>query len=332
MIHDIEQRLPIHDWAGFRDLYHQIKSGIFYAAGIRGRFNSDVPYNIETLVNTLYELERNEDHPIYPFVAAWNSRLLAHAGDNFGRVREFRKRIVSELQTWVQPETHSRDDYYQGLQRLQRELQFPLRVFSLNYDCCVEHLSRDGFVVETGFGANHDQPWEWKRFDETEGIPIRAQIYLYKMHGSIDWKRDDAGNLVRVRYSGRNIDPTQLQVIFGRDFKLEAADPYLFYAFEFRRCTLDATVIVVIGYGFGDEHINKMLAQAFRRDPRKRLLVVDRCEEHQVVTRQAEVAKRIGAPLDAIVFSHGGARQFLSDGAITAQVLDLLPATVGDEF
>jgi hypothetical protein len=82
MIGSIEKLLETQGWARFRQLYHQIKRAIHYAAGIKGRFNADVLYNIETLVNTLYELERNEDHPIYPFVAAWNSRLIAHAGSD----------------------------------------------------------------------------------------------------------------------------------------------------------------------------------------------------------------------------------------------------------
>lgn len=258
MIDEIEQQLGQRDWARFRDLYYQIKSAIHYAAGIKGKFgSSEVQYNIETLVNTLYELERNEDHPIYPFVAAWNSRLLTHAGNNFEHLRSFREKILETLKNWVQLEDPKTADYYSGLKPVQRALQFPLKVFSLNYDLCVEGLEEPGFKVETGFSAVGNSPWEWKRFDETDPQAEYPEIYLYKMHGSINWKRDDAGNLICVSHSGK-IRPEQMQVIFGRDFKLEAADPYLFYAFEFRRCTLDARLILIVGYGFGDEHINKM--------------------------------------------------------------------------
>jgi hypothetical protein len=151
MIGSIEKLLETQGWARFRQLYHQIKSAIHYAAGIKGRFNADVLYNIETLVNTLYELERNEDHPIYPFVAAWNSRLIAHAGSDFRNVKEFRDKIIEALQSWVQPEALGDEEYYPGLKQLQRGLQFPLKVFSLNYDLCVERLAGENFRVETGF-------------------------------------------------------------------------------------------------------------------------------------------------------------------------------------
>jgi hypothetical protein len=41
--------------------------------------------------------------------------------------------------------------------------------------------------------------------------------------------------------------------------KLEAADPYIFYAYEFRRFCILSKLIVIIGYSFSDLHINKML-------------------------------------------------------------------------
>jgi hypothetical protein len=329
MIGEIERLLAHSDWAGFRDLYHQIKSGIYYAAGIKGKFGADVNYNIETLVNTLYELERNEDHPIYPFVATWNSRLLAHAGNNFDQLRKFRVKILEALKNWVQLENPQTADYYCGLKTLQRGFQFALRVFSLNYDLCVERQAGNGFRVETGFPAVGSSPWTWKRFDDEAEKP---EIYLYKMHGSIDWKRDGTGNLICVSHSG-NIRPEQMQVIFGRDFKLEAADPYLFYAYEFRRCSLDARLIVVLGYGFGDEHINKMLTQALRGDTNKRLLVVGNAQDDAAAKkRQDFIAKRLELRPEAVTVLTGTAKKFLSDGNISDVVINAIPPETNTEF
>lgn len=75
MINRVEQSLQ----AGGTEegLYNHIKSAIHFSAGLKGRFGNAVPFNIETLVNTLYELERNEEHPLYPFIAAWSSRFVA---------------------------------------------------------------------------------------------------------------------------------------------------------------------------------------------------------------------------------------------------------------
>ncbi|MGQ0592886.1 MAG: SIR2 family protein [Gammaproteobacteria bacterium] len=279
MIHKIDQLLTVNGkWRRFRDLYHHVKSAIYYSAGLRGRFNSQVSYNMETLVNTLYELEKNEDHPLYPFIATWNSRFVALAGPDFGGVRQFRHLILEALKKWMCPEDSAQADYYYGLATLQKDLNFPLPVFSLNYDLCVERLGNQDFRVETGFGGfGSRHVWDWERFEDTGPNPL-PQIVLFKLHGSINWKREEATKQLFSVEQVENIDPDRMEVIFGRDFKLEAADPYLFYAYEFRRYALIAKLIVVVGYGFGDPHINKMLTQGLRDDPNRHIFVIRKQE------------------------------------------------------
>src|SRR3989440_10106682 len=103
------------EWNDYLRLYHHIKSAIHYAAGLKGQFKDSVAYNIETLVNTLYELERNEEHPLYPFIAAWNLRFVSLAGPDFGQVRLFRRGILEALKDWMCPQHLSEDsEYYRG--------------------------------------------------------------------------------------------------------------------------------------------------------------------------------------------------------------------------
>ncbi|MBI3786061.1 MAG: SIR2 family protein [Deltaproteobacteria bacterium] len=289
------------EWKPHLQLYHHVKSAIHYASGLKGRF-TDVPFNIETLVNTLYELERNEDHPLYPFIAAWNSRLVVLAGKDFEQVRQLRGLILRELKKWMCPEDAHHAHYYSGLITLQRDLNYPLHVFSLNYDLLVEGLDSRNFRVETGFpGFGPTQVWDWERFEDSESSPTPiAEAFLYKLHGSINWKRDEAKNLYRVQQV-ENVEPEQMEVIFGRDFKLEAADPYLFYAYEFRKFTLSAKLIVTIGYGFGDAHINKMIIQSLRADRVRKLVVVARCaDENARAERRRLIAERLECANDRV--------------------------------
>lgn len=275
MIDKIERLLrEDQKWIPYRDLYHHVKSAIYYSAGLRGQFNDQVSYNIETMVNTLHELERNEDHLLYPFIATWNSRFATLAGSDFGRVREFRHLILKALKKWMSPEDPAQVEYYDGLVKLQKDLNFPLPVFSLNYDLCIENLDEGDFRVETGFGGfGKRHTWDWERFDETGPNPV-PQILLYKIHGSINWKRDETTKQLYSVEQVENIDPDRMEVIFGRDFKLEAADPYLFYAYEFRRYALMAKLIIVVGYGFSDVHVNKILTQGLGGDSNRQIIVV----------------------------------------------------------
>lgn len=331
MIREIEDLLRSNaTWQPFGRLYDHVRSAIHYAAGLRG-IHQAVPYNIEVLVNTLYELERNELHPLYPFIAAWNSRFVSLAGKDFEQVGLLRRQILAQLKTWTCPEDKSLSRYFRGFIQLQRDLNFPLHIFSLNYDLCVEGLrSEPGFRVETGFedvGPNHY--WDWERFENADSLPVDPpHIFLYKLHGSIDWKRDRSKNVYSVDQVN-NVDPEQMEVIFGRDFKLEAADPYLFYAYQFRRFSLASSLIVSLGYGFGDNHINKMLAQALRDDGERRLLVVarGRCPE-----RRSNIAKDLGVMEDQVIVEDGTIKGFLEREHLADALLTAIPKAADSPF
>lgn len=327
MIELIERQLSGRaEWSRHTHLYHHIKSAIHFAAGLEGQFGPSVPYNIETLVNTLYELERNEQHPLYPFIAAWNSRFIALSGNDFKEVKDFRSLILRQLKKWVSPDDTSKSDYYKGLVKVQRDLNFPLRIFSLNYDLCVERLQSRGFRIETGFpGVGPRYSWDWERFEDAEAGPPPPEVYLYKLHGSINWKRDPQTKELFAVEQTESIETEDMEIIFGRDFKLEAADPYLFYAYEFRRFTLATRLIVSIGYGFGDAHINKMLAQALQREKQRRLISVGNYTANEAEGVRSETAAKLQVSREQIIVRVGTAKEYLEGPDLTEELLGSIP-------
>ena len=236
------------------------------AEGITG---SNVSFNIERLVNVLDELRQREGHTLYPFVGAWNPKLQDVAGAGFERVQELRERIVSVLrEQWVALDESETADYYRGLLRFQKEFGHALRVFSLNYDLCVERSCEHG-TVQRGFAG---RVWDWRLFDDGPNEEIR--IFLYKLHGSLDWYFADDGT-VSYSDSPSTIADERVALIFGTSYKLQYVDPFLFLAYQLRRWTLEAArLVVTIGYGFADDHINGILGQALRQDGERRLLAV----------------------------------------------------------
>ena len=329
MIQSIEALLRDDSgWQPFLTLYNHVKSAIHYQAGLRGEFGDGVSFNIETLVNALYELERNELHPLYPFIASWNSRFVALAGPGFDRVRDFRRMILKELKKWMCPEDPSKGDYYSGFARLQKDLNYPLHVFSLNYDLCIERLTKADFRVESGFaGHGPNNVWDWERF-ESPSAEAPPQILLYKLHGSINWKRNRATKELFSLEQVESVEPDLMEVIFGRDFKLEAADPYLFYAYAFRHGTLNAKLIVVVGYGFGDSHINKMLTQGVRKDTCRRVLVVRNCAQEKIDTSQEEIGNRLDLNTEEkqrLVLYPSTAKAFLENSTLKQILQENMP-------
>lgn len=272
MVRDIELALD-REWREFRDLYNYVRSAIFYADGIRGTYANEVSYNIERLVASLDELSRREEHPLYPFIGAWNPRLAQVAGADFGNVSKFKTKILEKLRhEWIEISNYEKADYYKGLINFQRELNHPLRVFTLNYDLCLEKVYHTEYKELPERGFDKERFWSHELLEDA--APDEKSLYLYKLHGSIDWFRDPINGRLTYSDSTSKIRVDDGELIFGTAYKLQYVDPFLFLVYQLRRLSLEAKLLLVIGYGFGDEHINGILQQALRGGLEKRLIAV----------------------------------------------------------
>ena len=267
MVEKLEQLLKSDGgWKPYSEFYYLVKSAILYSDGIQNLPSGN--FDIERLVNVLGELEKRENNVIYPFVGSWIPRLLEVATYEFQqKCKEFRTKILQELQQWVTLSDDKKGAYYSKLFDFQSEYNYPLRVFSLNYDLGIEKNIPDTKQLQRGFDPK-TRTWSWKPFELQ--VEFEPNIYLYKLHGSIDWEREsDRTTLKEV-----DSTPKVPDLIFGTDYKMQYIDPYLFYAYEFRKYSLEAKIIITIGYSFRDQHVNGILHQAIRTDRDKKILIV----------------------------------------------------------
>jgi hypothetical protein len=334
MVAEIEKELE-GEWRKFKDLYNYVRSAIFYGQGIKGSFDRKVLYNIESLVVALEELARREEHPIYPFIGAWNPRLSQVAGQDFELVFQFKDKILEKLRReWIEIKDYSEASYFKGLLRFQKELNYPLRVFTLNYDLCVEktYWCEYNEFPERGFGK--DRIWSHEILEDP-AAPAEKNMVLYKLHGSIDWTRISGTGRLTFSDSTAKIKTAEGELIFGTTYKLQYVDPYLFLVYQLRRLSLDAKLLVVIGYGFGDEHINGILAQALR-DQGKRMVVAswsaDFADDARRDGAKLELQKYIAGQMNLnfddprLVIHPMKAREFLSDALKLERLKSYFPA------
>jgi hypothetical protein len=71
--------------------------------------------------------------------------------------------------------------------------------------------------------------------------------------------RDPGNGKLTFSDSTSKIKVDDGQIIFGPKYKLQYVDPFLFLVYQLRRLSLEAKLILVVGYGFADEHINGIL-------------------------------------------------------------------------
>lgn len=257
MIEELEKELlPKNEWDKFKDLYFLIKSAYNYSRGI---VNKESNFNIEVLVNILRELQKKEEHPLYPFIGSWNVKFDEVVKDDFSLIRDFEKKILEQLKKWVSPANFKNGKYLKKIYELKQELNFSLKIFSLNYDLLFEkNVANDSNEVKIEIGFDKEtRKWNHKLFLESEPEP---DFNLYKLHGSINWERDN--NTQEIKYT--DSIPAIPDLIFGTQYKLQYVDPYLFLISEFRHYTLNSKLIICMGYSFSDEHINVILSQSLK--------------------------------------------------------------------
>ncbi len=319
MITDIEKLLDTdEDWMKFKGLYSYIKKSV--------EITKKGNLNIEDLVNTLDELMllMQREHPLFPFIESW-VELMISVQYEFKIVEDFKYQITNRLKRWVIPQNFHGASYYKELVSLQQQFQQPLRIFTLNYDKCVEEICND-VTIERGFGdeSKEQNYWDWKKFTDL-GEESNADIYLYKLHGSIDWKREDEK---LIACDTHHISHNEMQIIFGTRYKLQSYDPYLFCTYEFRDYTLRAKVIVICGYGFGDDHINQIIGQAINSNPKISLLVNMYSDEEN----KDWLAKKLSLKREPKVnIIYGNASDFFKN-QLNINFLDNLVNEEGDEY
>ena len=266
MIENVENLIQ-SEWATYKELYYLVKSAVIYADGVQGIFDNHDSNNIERLFNVLLELEKKEQHPLYPFIGQWNIKFSEVIKDKYSIIKDFQNVIFEKLREWVSFEKGSAD-YYKQIGAFRKEYEYPLNIFTLNYDLCVENTLSSTSKIERGF--NESKVWDYKKYEQRSEFSD-YDIYLYKLHGSIDWDRDEKTG--QIQYNNINLIKKP-DLIFGNIYKLQYVDPYLFQFYELRKYTLDAKLVIAVGYSFADQHINGILAQAINQDKKMKLLWV----------------------------------------------------------
>ncbi|MDE0152792.1 MAG: SIR2 family protein [Gammaproteobacteria bacterium] len=325
---DIEEKVRSDsDFKEFYELYNYLKSSIIYQRGLEGAFE-DQTATIEELLDVLSEINQKHQNKLYPFIGGWNIHLLKVAGEEFEKVTKLDKQIRSQLFQWINISNYDKAEYFCRFRDLVSEVGSAIRVFTLNYDICVEKaLAGTGFSVELGF--NDNRKWEASKFDANENTDVG--LYLYKLHGSIDWIRDTVNDGVLTLCDNPQPNP---ELIFGTAAKLSSIDPYLFYVHELRKYSLNEALrfIVVVGYSFSDDYINGLIAQAATRSEYLKILVVVPPSNGKQDLERTRIAEMLNVEKDRIIYENLTAKEFFEEKMDLAYFSELSGASDDDPF
>lgn len=159
-----------------------------------------------------------------------------------------------------------------------------LIIATLNYDNSIE-LAASSQSIPLNIGI---EKWSQNGFFDTKD----NCVHLLKLHGSIDWawRRNDTTDERPLPYSPvERVGPKEIKnirfrntkfkpaVLFGHKNKLTAKGPFLdlLRAFKKELMENETRLLTVIGYSFGDDHINTYISQWLYQDPRNCIRIVD---------------------------------------------------------
>jgi NAD-dependent SIR2 family protein deacetylase len=165
------------------------------------------------------------------------------------------------------------------IRTLQKDRDQPVEVFTTNYDLLLERAFEEvGVPFFDGF-VGAVQPFFVPESVEAEARPVDVGVFppkswtrLWKLHGSVNWCYCDCmgGDKRATRLSGTTPEDVELIVFPARE-KYAQSRRLPFVAFHDRLRKFLSTgecLLVVVGYSFGDEHINDILLQGLRSNPR----------------------------------------------------------------
>jgi NAD-dependent SIR2 family protein deacetylase len=158
-----------------------------------------------------------------------------------------------------------------------------VQLFTTNYDTLFEQAANKGnFVIIDGFSFTQPREFSGRFFDydivnrektrvKHEESFITKVFHLCKLHGSLDWIKDRD----KITQRSNPIDPL---IVYPAKEKYESSyeQPYFEMMSRFQQALRkENTLLIVIGFGFQDKHIQNVIIEAVEQNPSFQLLIVN---------------------------------------------------------
>lgn len=134
-----------------------------------------------------------------------------------------------------------------------------LELFTTNYDLVLEYAIEEGNLpISSGREPSPLRPR--LDLDAWKELQSQARGLLTKLHGSVDWSRQEREILVgNPLYKG---DHGKHVIIYPGFKGAPAKEPFVTFHRHFARVLRGAVAAVFVGFGFRDEHINELITSS----------------------------------------------------------------------
>ena len=215
------------------------------------------------------------------------------SGLNEGEIKILEENVRKTIAGHVTPCLERIPDSYPH-QRFARWLaktlrQSPVEIFTVNYDVLIEYaLEAERIPIFDGFVGSYRPFFSADSLRRQESAPGANWVRLWKMHGSVTWRRIEENGRFRVV---RGDPDTAGEMIYPSFQKYDESRRQPYSAFTDRLSRFleqDDALLIVAGFSFGDEHINNLIFGALENRPRTHVYALqfeELSEENDVIKR-----------------------------------------------
>ena len=147
--------------------------------------------------------------------------------------------------------------------------QHPVEVFTVNYDILIElALEAERVPIFDGFVGSYQPFFHPYSLRHKEWAPGENYTRLWKMHGSVTWRKETIDGRVRVVRGSPDQSGEMILPSFQK-YDESRQQPYASFTDRLSRfLETDDALLVICGFSFGDQHINNLIFGALENRPR----------------------------------------------------------------
>lgn len=254
--------------------------------------------NIEDLMLLIRRIIHRDSYLPYPITGSWADKInfLEIAWKDLNRTwspeksknlfENLEERLTARLSNWLNLGNEETDylnpisNYLTNTEEKGPTLEF----FTLNYDLVFEkHFNKnDETLLNNGFTSGYFEGF-LNNADNTN-----HRINYYKLHGSINWEKEETGKIKESFYHTDNnrvfirvdkdiveekdideflsIPLSNAHIIFGQGGKFLTVDPFISLLYHFKQNLSQKDIFFVVGYSFFDPYINNMLLEGLSEE------------------------------------------------------------------
>ena len=152
---------------------------------------------------------------------------------------------------------------------LKSSRQNPVEIFTVNYDVLIEHaLELERIPFFDGFVGGYRPFFHEESVRRKEAAPGTNWVRLWKIHGSVTWQRTKYRDRIQVIRGEPDIAGEMIYPSFEK-YDESRQLPYSAFTDRLTRfLEQDDALLIVVGFSFGDEHINNLIFGALENKPR----------------------------------------------------------------